>query len=152
VAEGHPTISPHGSTGLTKLCSACKGIKPLESFHPKRKMRLGVSNVCKGCHQVYVESWKKKNAPKAKRMRRKYMLRRLYGITPEDYQAMLDSQGGLCAICKVAPSAKLLSVDHDHTTGAVRGLLCASCNRGLGYLNEEPGRLRAAAEYLELSR
>lgn len=74
-----------------------------------------------------------------------------YGITAEEYQAILDYQGGRCAICQRATGAtKRLSVDHDHKTGAVRGLLCTPCNRDvLGHLRDDPAALRRGADYLE---
>nr|WP_245160501.1 endonuclease VII domain-containing protein [Blastococcus sp. CT_GayMR20] len=59
---------------------------------------------------------------------------------------MLRNQGGMCAICRVAPAAH---VDHDHATGAVRALLCFNCNGGLGQFKDDPDVLRAAAEYVQ---
>ena len=67
------------------------------------------------------------------------------------FDALLASQGGGCAICgyRVKPGGRRLNVDHDHKTGVVRGLLCARCNRGLGWFSDDPQRLKAAAVYLE---
>jgi hypothetical protein len=80
--------------------------------------------------------------------RRSYLKRR-FGITPEDYDAMLDRQGGVCAICKREPRTDIsLHVDHDHSTGAVRGLLCFDCNAGIGKFREDVGVLSAAIVYL----
>ena len=72
-----------------------------------------------------------------------------YNITPADYDRMLLEQKYVCAICKRAQRFQRLAVDHDHKTKKVRGLLCMSCNRGLGRFFDSPIRLRAAAEYLE---
>ena len=58
---------------------------------------------------------------------------RRYGITLDDYNALLKKQGGTCAICKTAPTLKKLFIDHDHKDGRVRGLLCSRCNLLLGY-------------------
>jgi hypothetical protein len=80
---------------------------------------------------------------------RTYHLKRRYGITAEEADAMLDEQNGLCAICRVAPAAH---VDHDHETSAVRQLLCFNCNGGLGQFKEDPAVLRAAADYVERHR
>lgn len=81
--------------------------------------------------------------------------KRQYGITRQRFQEMLAAQDGKCAICgngetRVAKNgATWLSVDHDHTTGAVRALLCRACNLAVGYFREDPKIMRAAADYLE---
>jgi hypothetical protein len=75
-----------------------------------------------------------------------------YGITPNQYEELLERQGGTCAICpRTADSQKRrLHVDHDHSTGKVRGLLCDQCNRAVGLLGDDPDRLRKAAAYVEV--
>lgn len=76
----------------------------------------------------------------------------LYGLTPERYVEMLEEQGGVCAICGTDEwpgKDNRPHVDHDHSTGRVRGILCSHCNHGLGKFRDDPKRLRAAAEYLE---
>lgn len=74
-----------------------------------------------------------------------------YGIPYGTYARLLTEQEGRCAICLLVPD-KSLHVDHDHSTGQVRGLLCDLCNRGLGYFADRPEQLRAAAQYLEEAR
>lgn len=76
------------------------------------------------------------------------MLERRYGITGAEYDMMFAAQQGACAICGVT-SDRALHVDHDHTTGRVRALLCFNCNIMLGYAHEDTSILRAAIEYLE---
>ena len=84
-------------------------------------------------------------------------LKRNYGITLERYNELHDEQDGKCAICDGAETTihsktgqpMLLAVDHDHSTGEIRGLLCQRCNRGLGLLRDSPDLLRRAADYLE---
>ena len=71
----------------------------------------------------------------------------LYGLTAEAYTAMLQQQGGACAICRM-PSKRRLAVDHCHTTGRVRGLLCHGCNLILGHAKDSAGVLQQAAAYL----
>ena len=72
-------------------------------------------------------------------------IRRRYGLTREQWEAMLVAQGGLCAICGGPPP---LDVDHSHETGKVRGLLCRSCNRGLGMLKDNAEICAKAAAYV----
>jgi hypothetical protein len=75
-----------------------------------------------------------------------------YGITLDDHQAQLDIQDHACAICGGEPDVgKLLHVDHDHVTGAFRGMLCGNCNRGIGNLQDSPQMLEVAAAYLRAS-
>jgi hypothetical protein len=81
---------------------------------------------------------------------RRYALKHLYGLTPEGYDQMLAAQNGGCAICgNGCTTFKYLPVDHDHTTGTVRGLLCSGCNLGLGKFKHSPELLQAALLYLE---
>ncbi len=73
---------------------------------------------------------------------------RSYGITVEEYDDMLESQGGGCYICGIGPVGRALDIDHDHRTGKVRGLLCSNHNRALGLLGDDPDLLLAAHTYL----
>lgn len=81
---------------------------------------------------------------------RGYALAR-YGITLADYDAILAAQGGRCACCGVAANrnGKRLFVDHDHATGAVRGVICHKCNAGIGALGDTIDGVRQALSYLE---
>jgi len=79
-------------------------------------------------------------------------LRTTYGLSVDEYDAMLLAQSGGCAICRTSPSPqRRLSVDHCHATGRVRGLLCDRCNPGLGHFLDSPALLRAASTYLATS-
>ena len=72
-----------------------------------------------------------------------------YGITLDTYDAMLKEQNYVCKICKEpCPTGRKLAVDHDHTTGQVRGLLCLGCNVGLGHFNDDVNSILEAATYL----
>ncbi len=73
-----------------------------------------------------------------------------YNMTLADFDRMLESQGGACAICGTTESIGRgrLHVDHNHNTGKVRGLLCSNCNCGIGYLKESVGMLSKAIQYL----
>ena len=78
--------------------------------------------------------------------------RHLYNMSQEEYTHMLQKQGGVCAICSRSDGGKALSVDHCHTTGMIRGLLCARCNSMLGFAADNVETLQNAAAYLERSR
>jgi hypothetical protein len=122
---------------------------------------------CNSCNRraVTTDGYCKTHDPALQREYRKanpnqfkgYYLKRDYGISLEAYSAMLVKQGGLCAICGTPNGSersnnngrKVLAVDHDHKTGAIRGLLCSLCNQALGLLLENPEFFRKAADYLE---
>ena len=84
-----------------------------------------------------------------------YTKHKKYGITPDEYEAILEAQNGMCAACgKPEQSifrgqARKLAIDHCHTSGFVRGLLCGNCNRALGLLYEDPERITALLRYVE---
>ncbi|MGZ4518794.1 MAG: endonuclease VII domain-containing protein [Mycobacteriaceae bacterium] len=81
--------------------------------------------------------------------KRRARLLRQYGLTPEDVEAMTRAQGGRCALCGAETR---LVIDHDHTTGTVRGLLCNACNTGLGKLGDSVAGLMRAVAYLQGTR
>lgn len=81
------------------------------------------------------------------RKQKAWRIKGKYGITIEQYDAMMAAQDGRCAICGVLPT-RHLCVDHDHETGEVRGLLCEPCNFALGHMADDVDRLLAAAAYL----
>lgn len=87
---------------------------------------------------------------------RNYGFKNRYGIGYDEYQAMQRAQGGVCLICKKPETslnqhtheARLLSVDHCHDTGKIRGLLCKRCNTGIGAFEEDPELMKAAVRYI----
>ncbi len=72
-----------------------------------------------------------------------------YGVTPEQYRAMMNAQDAKCAICGNEGQGRKLGVDHNHETGSTRSLLCNRCNAGLGLFVENPDIMRKAIQYLE---
>src|SRR6266851_7644995 len=85
------------------------------------------------------------------RSRGRAWLKYTYGISVEEYDALLARQNGKCAICREKPEGQTLCVDHCHVTGRIRGLLCRNCNVGLGNYRDDPRLMRAGAAYLEAS-
>lgn len=94
--------------------------------------------------------WVHKNYAYTLEYRRRLSLKKNFGITIEQYDAMLKEQNGVCAICgNKCKSGRRLAVDHCHKTGLNRGLLCANCNRGLGLFSDSTKLLIAAIKYLQ---
>ena len=100
-------------------------------------------------HPHVAKSWQANNREYVKAQSRERLLRTEYGMSTADYSAMVLSQGGRCKICGV--TGLKLCVDHDHKTGAVRGLLCKHCNFFLGHVEGYPGFQEACIAYLEES-
>ena len=128
--------SEYGQANKTKnhfvaerKCYACKQVKDSSEFAKDRTSPGGISYDCKAC-------------------RREQRLLKEYGISEEQYLSMLNAQEGRCWICGIHCSEKKLHIDHDHTTGIVRGLLCGNCNRGLGLFTENKQSLEKAIRYL----
>jgi hypothetical protein len=72
-----------------------------------------------------------------------------YGLSLEQYNELVQKQGGVCAICGKPPTKRALHVDHCHQTSKIRGLLCRGCNLALGNMEEDISRLYKAIAYLE---
>jgi hypothetical protein len=138
----------------TKACSWCGEIKPLGEYHKRAASRDGVQRFCKECASTRSKRRHLAGRPNPvkhpERSRASY-LKSEYGITVEEYDRLLALQAGVCAVCgqeERAKNKKTLAVDHDHVTGAVRGLLCHSCNIALGMLGDDPARIARLREYL----
>jgi hypothetical protein len=112
-----------------KRCNMCKITLSGSLFSKAKRNKSGLSDYCKKCNSV----------------RHKKLS---YGISLEQFNYMLDLQGTVCAICKTLPKNKGLQVDHDHLTANVRGLLCGTCNRSLGFFKDNPFLLNNAKRYL----
>jgi len=143
-----------------KKCGGCERLLCYGMFYRDGRWKYTPMSKCKDCIGTRVHGYKESNkdivrsgssryTERTKEKRRSYWLRQLYNITPERFEEMLLQQGGACAICR-QPSDKVLHVDHNHSTGKVRGLLCSPCNSLLGYAYESSERLMKAIEYLKL--
>ncbi len=133
---------PPGVT--TKVCVRCKQEKPLTEFYKLRTGKWGLDPRCREC----------KAKGEAVRQRSKWHkireaeVERLYGLSPDAYEALYQEQGKACAICGMPSPKNPLHVDHDHATGQVRGLLCSRCNTLIGHAQEKTAVLERAAAYL----
>lgn len=135
---------------MTLVCTRCKEEKAKSDFYARRNSPKGYTSACKSC------LLKKSKSDRIPRQQSSYKLKAKYGLSPEDYQNMLNKQNGVCAIC-LSPETtmsnagyiKNLSVDHCHTTGRVRGLLCHHCNTGVGKFRDSVELLESAIKYLK---
>ena len=96
------------------------------------------------------ETWDEKKLVRTTLSQRKSHLRIAFGISVEEYDALVHKQDGKCAICGITPKGNL-HVDHDHSTGKIRGLLCNPCNSGIGLLGDDIVIMQAAIRYLDKS-
>lgn len=125
--------------GVRKMCSMCKRELPLKDFTRVKSLKSGFDSRCRKCNKHLRTKEKTKDIH----------LKRNYGITLEQYDALLKRQRGKCAICKnTCSSGRALAVDHCHQGGHVRGLLCTACNRALGLLKDDTTIVERALDYL----
>lgn len=131
-----------GVRSTVRTCTKCGEAKPATEFwsRPDRP-RTNLRSWCIEC----ASTW-----------HRNHKLLTKYGLTLEDFEAMLERQGGGCAICEAPPTGEgnrgRLHVDHDHATGRVRGLLCHRCNWGIGHFGDSAEVMQKAYRYLVRTR
>lgn len=136
----------------SKTCKDCGQSKPLDEFWRNAQSRDGRYLYCKPCGKARHAGYRSKN-PQWRRSRTSNILKSRYNITIEQYEEMLDRQGGVCAACgETCKTGQSLAVDHDHGCcpgdrrscgGCVRGLLCRSCNQALGFIERDNSHLFA---------
>lgn len=124
-----------------KRCVDCGATKPLESFRRFHRSMDGLRKSCKACEKSRGAEVKKRTPGWS----RHYHLTRKYGIGAAEVDQLIRQQGGLCAICEQEPATQ---VDHNRSTGEIRGVLCDGCNGGLGALDDDPDLIRRAIAYL----
>ena len=133
--------------------------QPLDHFSKNNKTKDRLCYRCKSCVKDHNASSANKVKAKNKRWkaanpsnRKNYELKKNYGINLDQYNSMLLQQNNCCAICQKNQSElkQALNVDHCHTTGKVRGLLCENCNRGLGIFKDNTDLLISAVQYLSV--
>lgn len=126
-----------------KICPTCGISKSTEFFYRNKSRKDGCGYECKECCKA-IGRYRYWTNPDQKADNQ---LRNRYGISLEDYSSLFEKQDGCCAICNERKE-KRLSVDHNHTTGSIRGLLCNNCNRGLGFFKDDLRILDLAIKYL----
>tara|TARA_R110000868_G_scaffold77432_3_gene221696 strand:+ start:43 stop:510 length:468 start_codon:yes stop_codon:yes gene_type:complete len=129
-----------------KKCLGCEQEKLASDFEKNGKY---LSARCRPCKLIQTKAWREKNRHRYS-SRLRYNLLNRYGISSEKYGEMLAAQDGKCAVCRgdVSWGRRNFSVDHDHDTGKVRGLLCSYCNTAIGHLKDSLPNLQRAMDYL----
>jgi len=136
ITERFTLVSQTTQPLAEKVCKTCETLKPISEFYLRKQGRKFVRrNTCRDC-QIHKQR------------------KKATGASEEDYQRLLVAQGFKCRICSSSTngSKAKFAVDHCHTTGAIRGLLCCSCNMALGLFSDDPLRLSRAITYLAESR
>lgn len=157
---------------MTARCTVCGEDKMLSEFYTARTKKLGRQSCCKVCANQKTKAWRVANLARSREISRRCHrrravadpqrytesglrnnLRKNFGITLDELHDMEVRQGNRCRICGSPPQDRgrfgcRLAVDHEHSTGVTRGLLCHNCNVGLGMFADSPERLEAAANYL----
>jgi hypothetical protein len=160
-----------------KVCSECEETKALADYPPDNRRKDKHGSKCRVCSRKIREAYYQRYPDKEAERRLKntaagnawyqrnratqltrikwYRIQKLYSLTFEQYMALLKDQGGRCSICRSDDPGRgngYFLVDHDHETGHIRGLLCHTCNLGLGLFGDDPRRMREAAKYVERYR
>lgn len=156
------------SDNLRTICKVCDSTSHAARYKPVRSTGIRhtkasiyqdgvlVSRKCAKCMEYYPPSGFYKDPSYCIECSKQYVKDQRfarYGITEQQYRTIEKAQAGKCAVCKtLPPEGKVLCIDHDHSTGNVRGLLCAPCNSALGLLKDDVASLQNAIVYLIESR
>lgn len=127
-----------------KTCRKCGESKRKDQFAKQKSAGDGLQNKCKSCQKAYRQA----NRDKLKSYLKNYHRKKKYGVDQDGVDAMLDEQGGCCAICGTTEPSPWWCVDHNHKTMDVRGVLCHPCNSAIGLLKDDPRIMMAAASYV----
>jgi hypothetical protein len=134
-----------------KACSLCKEPKPASHFSKHSTGTLGVHAYCKPCFNAYKVQRRKTGVwqNREKKYNDRHNIEKLYDVSIAEYREMVRKADGVCEICGGLPKGKgRLSIDHCHTTGRIRGVLCGPCNSVLGMAQESEDILNKAVSYL----
>lgn len=150
-----PGIRKQANADGTFTCTRCKIAKLPNQFYKRATSSNGIDSQCKDCERAVFSNWQKQNPERLIRKDQRHRLRLKYGLSLVEYDRLLAQQNHLCAIC-LRPERRLnrtgkpmsLSVDHDHVTGRIRGLLCKACNSAIGLFEDDGAIAERAALYL----
>lgn len=135
---------------LSKLCTKCGVVQPLTSFAKSPKRKDGLDGHCKSCKSAYHARYR--YTPQGKLTQKKAAFRYLYDLSLTDWERLFNNQNRQCAICRCdEPRGGRWTVDHDHVTDKVRGILCNNCNLVCGLADDNEDICLNAAAYLHPS-
>lgn len=130
-----------------RTCKDCNQDRPLDQFRMVGKSKRWREWRCRPCWKIFRRLYYDTHRNEHRTRMREWNLRVRYGISTDAYDALLEQQGGRCAICELK-SALPLRVDHCHSSGSVRALLCHHCNSAIGLFREDVSLVSRAAGYL----
>jgi hypothetical protein len=137
-----------GRDGKRPECKACTAARRKAWYQQNRTREIARVKAWQQANPERLKAWREKNRNRRLEQLREIHLRNKFGLTPQEYDRILEAQGGVCALCERPPTPGIsLHVDHDHATGEIRGLLCMRCNNALGLFGEDPDVLKRAARY-----
>jgi hypothetical protein len=141
--------NPGARDGRRPECKAGTNAVRLQRYRLNRDQGIARVRAWQRAHPERVRARRENNRNRTNAKPREIHLRNKFGLTPAQYDDILEAQGGVCALCDAPPTQGIsLHVDHDHRTGEIRGLLCVRCNNALGVFREHPDLLRRAARYV----
>lgn len=132
-----------------KRCPDCSVVKPISEYNKSKSKPDGLQAYCKPCSRARNNAHNEKHRARVRHQRRMAHNKSRYGITPEEYEALLEKASAACMACGVRDER--LCIDHSHKDGRVRGILCWRCNLALGYALDNPDVLVGLANYLRNS-
>lgn len=139
----------------SKQCRICEIVKPTSDYHRSSRNAGGLATACKPCLREYNirwrAGWSREQIEREQERQRISKACATYGITAEQYAELYSDHR--CHACGCGPAGRWRRhhIDHDHETGAIRGLLCHHCNTALGLLGDSADRIRALLAYVERS-
>ena len=146
-AEAGRAARPPAVVAGQRKCTSCLVVKPVSEFHHRTRRGGAPIPRCKDCTAAYMRARTQTDAFREQRYQKKY------GVTLAWYEETLAAQGGVCAICQRpetgAGRSERLNIDHCHTTGKARGLLCFHCNSAIGHLQDNTEWMARAITYVQ---
>lgn len=135
-----------------KTCKTCGAEKPREEFGKHGVAKNGVKSSCRACEAELARAYRAADKDRLAAINRRSLLKTRYGMTERVFTMLLEAQDNRCAICGTdEPGGRGdgFVVDHCHSTGRIRGLLCSACNTGLGLFKDNAETLAKAIKYLK---